>query len=1037
LIEVDISVLLTSSIVLSRFLRALACLITSLHTCVDSVIAQLISLQAGGDGFVKSLDGQIEMEHPNKLIDSFTGVIELNEFGRESILAGNIILRGCVVRNTDWVIGCIINTGHDTKIMMSAAKTPSKSSNIEVMASVEVLRMMILLVVICFIGATGSVTWNYANDFYSHWYNYYGRDDTTDPQDPKVNIIAEWMIQFFYFFLLHATFIPVSLYVSMTFARFFQSYFMNSDLEMYYELTDRPADVRTMTLNEELGQISHIFSDKTGTLTCNIMDFRKMSVNGKSYGLGITEIGKASWKLQGKEIPFDVLQGEERAKAARVPFVSFYDESYDADMKAGGLQKLRIQQFFRVLALCHDTIPERIDGKIKLSASNPDDEALVCAAKYFGSEFKDRQLKTAIVGNSETGEDEEIEVLTTIGFTSKRKRMSVIVRTKDGKLQMLIKGADTVMTPRLTSGQEALFGQTDIHMSQYAQEGLRCLLVAFKDVDEEYFQKWHKHYDACSTNLDELDKRKKGLPNTIEECENEMEQGFTLIGCTAIEDKLQDGVPECIACVAKAGVNIWVLTGDKEETAINIAVACNLVLPKKYMKQIVFNEKECPTHASMLALFRKEMKACEDEIAESGKLKLPRALIIDGPAMIDVMADESLKGLLLEFSQQCQAVVGCRVSPDQKREMVHLIKFGVPGVRTLSIGDGANDVAMIQEAHIGVGIRGEEGLQAVNAADYAIAQFRFLKPLLLKHGRNNYNRMSKLVIYMFYKNVLMSMCNFWFAWLNGFSGQKIYTEVGVQFYNLAYTSIPIIIIAVYDYDLIPDVVYTFPQLYLNGVKNEKFNVKLFWGNIYNSIFESVLLALIPLYAMNNSLQDGTLDTFWQTGALTYTAVICVVNIRVAFITEQWYFFHIFFLFASVGAWFFSATIVSVANWTLIDDKLAYYGMWHKLLRADVFWLTLFLLVVIITLKNSVYSLLYNIFNPSDSQIILEIECYGDGIKEDAISPPIGHAFTDEVVTKTTKEEKIFEANPAVEMTEGEDNRRLGGGAPRFLRPRSM
>ena len=965
---------------------------------------------------MKDLDGKIEMEHPNKLIDSFTGVVELNEFGRESILPGNIILRGCVLRNTDWIVGCILNTGHDTKIMMSATKTPSKSSNIEVMSSLEVLRMMGLLTGVCVVGALGTVIWNAVHNYYGHWYNYYGRDDTTDPEDERVHFIAEFFIQFFYFFLLHATFIPVSLYVSMTFARFFQSYFMNTDLEMYYEKTDRPSDVRTMTLNEELGQISHVFSDKTGTLTCNIMDFRKMCVNGKSYGLGITEIGKASWKLQGREIPPEVLQGEDRAKAASVPHVSFYDESYERDMKAGGIQKDCIQKFFRVLALCHDTIPERIDGKIKLSASNPDDEALVSAATYFGFEFQDRHKKMAIVKNHESGENEDYEVLCTIGFTSKRKRMSVIVRNPDGQIQMLIKGADTVMIPRLHSGQDDIFNETDVIMSQYAQEGLRCLLVGFKNIPEDYFQKWHKNYDDVSTNLDELDKRKKGEPNLIEHAEEDIEREFTLIGCTAIEDKLQDGVPETIASIAKAGVNIWVLTGDKEETAINIAVACNLVLPKEFMKQIIVNMKTCPDRASMLSLFKKEMQECESELSRENKLEMPRALIIDGPAMIDVMADETLKDMLLEFSKQCQAVVGCRVSPDQKREMVHLIKYGVPGVRTLSIGDGANDVAMIQEAHIGVGIRGEEGLQAVNSSDYAIAQFRFLKPLLLKHGRNNYNRMSKLVIYMFYKNVLMSMCNFWFAWLNGFSGQKMYTEVAVQFYNLAYTSIPILIVAIYDYDLAPEIVYSYPELYLNGVKNMEFNITLFWGNISNSVVESVMLALIPLFALNNTLDGGVLHTFWQTGALTYTTVICVANIRVAFLTERWYFFHVFFLFASVAAWFLSATIVSIANWTLIDDNLAYYGMWHKLLREDTFWLTLFLLIVIITLKNTIYSLLVNIFRPSDTQIILEMEdsSGGNNTTSSSVSlPSIGHTFVPDV---RPKGDNFSEANPTVEMS---------------------
>jgi phospholipid-transporting ATPase len=170
-------------------------------------------------------------------------------------------------------------------------------------------------------------------------------------------------------------------------------------------------------------------------------------------------------------------------------------------------------------------------------------------------------------------------------------------------------------------------------------------------------------------------------------------------------------------------------------------------------------------------------------------------------------------------------VVACRVSPDQKREMVHLIKTGIEGVCTLSIGDGANDVAMIQEAHIGVGIKGEEGLQAVNSSDYAIAQFRYLSELTLKHGRYNYSRMSSLVCYMFYKNILMSIAQFWFNFTCAFSGQKYYTEGAIQLFNLAYTSIPILITGVYDMDISPKSAHKFPQLYQAGINDEYFQVR--------------------------------------------------------------------------------------------------------------------------------------------------------------------------------------------------------------------
>ena len=210
------------------------------------------------------------MEHPNKLIDSFNGVIDLTApvVRREAVSPNSLLLRGCVLRNTEWCYGLVVNTGHDTKIMMSSSGTRGKTSHLESSASTEISRIILLLATVCVSGATGQALWNTLNNEPSHWYLKWNPEP-----------ISFWFIDFFYFFLLHATFIPVSLYVSMSMIRSLQSYFMNNDLEMYYGPTDTPALVRTMTLNEELGQISHIFSDKTGFVDNALMFYIYFSCN--------------------------------------------------------------------------------------------------------------------------------------------------------------------------------------------------------------------------------------------------------------------------------------------------------------------------------------------------------------------------------------------------------------------------------------------------------------------------------------------------------------------------------------------------------------------------------------------------------------------------------------------------------------------------------------------------------------------------------------------------------------------------------------
>lgn len=897
---------------------------------------------------IAELHGEVEMEHPNKLVDSFNGVISFQGIGRDVIQHNHILLRGCVLRNTDFIYGLVVNTGHDTKIMMSSSSTKMKASKLENAASMEITRVIGILIFLCFWGATGQSIWNAVYHVKTIGYLKWQQDQ---------NPIAFWFIDLFYFFLLHATFIPVSLYVSMSMTRYLQSYFMQKDPDMTDFTTNTPAIVRTMTLNEELGQISHIFSDKTGTLTCNNMDFRKMSINGVLYGQGITEIGKAAWKLQNKLIPASVLEGESRAQANSVPHVSFYCSKYNTDIKRVGAnndeQREKIAYFFRVLAICHDVIPEKVERaanfvtphdprggnipspSIKYSASNPDDEALVCAAKYFGFEFVDRKDEIITVINRHYYEHQEIapkasydkvKVLLTIPFSSKRKRMSVVVQDLEtNSISLLCKGADTVILPRLKSGQEMLIKQTMKQVRDYSVEGLRCLFVAAATLRDQDFWRWKDEYDRMVTDIRELEKRNNGDPNNkIDELEDILEQSLFLLGATAIEDKLQAGVPDCIASLVKAGCIIWVLTGDKEETAINIAVACNLLQPTTYMDHIIVNTNVAPDRPALQRLLQAEIARYDaDLVSEDNNFK-PRALIIDGPALlmilhedvnvsaavaagaksaeednerlaqkkmlsaVDNMSDKDpaeslgapttnvLKELLLDLSLRCKAVVGCRVSPDQKKEMVRLIKDNVPNARTLAIGDGANDVAMIQEAHVGIGIKGEEGTQAVNSADFAIAQFRFLGDLMLKHGRYNYLRMSNLVCYMFYKNILMSMGMFWFNFNCGFSGQKYYTEGAIQLYNLAYTSIPIILYAIKDIDVSRETVFHFPQLYQATVNSEYFTVRnafmcwLFTGCLFStsSSTSSRLLCF----------GHGSLPPSWSPSfCRCYLCLLCIIS----------------------------------------------------------------------------------------------------------------------------------------------------------------
>ncbi|KAG3035576.1 Phospholipid-transporting ATPase [Phytophthora cactorum] len=879
------------------------------------------------------MKGVIRCEHPNNAINSFQGVLELEGKEKASIPYESIILRGCIIRNTDWVHGVVFNTGKDTKIMMSNSAPPSKMSSMDRSINQYTVVLLAILVIFSAVGATGAVSWKTNHD--SLWYLKMTVSDNS--------AFVDWLIMWFYYLLLMYQFVPISLAVSMSMVKYLQAQFIQWDINIYHPDTDTPTLVRSMSLNEELGQISYIFSDKTGTLTCNVMEFRKCSIGGVSYGNGTTEIGLAALRRAGKPLPDTTSQ----SKGPKVPYVNFDGPELFNDMKgnSGSVQQGRIDAFFTHLAVCHTVIPERHENssEVTLSASSPDEQALVAGAGFFGYEFVNRSPGVAHV--KVRGIVQKYEMLDVLEFNSTRKRMSTIIRHPNGRIFLYSKGADVIIYGLLEkdSEEESTSSQlqeiTRRHIDQYAEDGLRTLTIAVREIDPSYYFEWATRFHDAQNNLNEIDKRKKDLPNEIDACMNEIECDLELLGATAIEDKLQSGVPDAIANLACAGIKIWVLTGDKEETAINIGFACQLVTNE--MKLFVINAKNAPTAEILESTLRDEIGVRSGDVtvyiasppSTRGELR-ELALVIDGETLMFGLRG-SCRPLLAEFSQYCKAVIACRVSPAQKAEMVALIKEYVPGVRTLAIGDGANDVSMIQEAHIGVGISGQEGMQAVNSSDYAIAQFRFLQRLLLVHGRWNYRRMAQLVLYIFYKNILFTAAQYWYTLLCGFSGQKFFLESGTQLYNIALTAIPIVAASILDQDVSDDVAMTFPKLYFTGPRDEDINTRIFSLWVVGAIVESVIITFITLHSLQNAGYGGASPTMWLEGFLVFTLVVSIANSKLFMFQNSFHFFNYILYLGSVLMWLLVALVCS--HIYFLSD-LTWEFMLEQAFALPSFWL---------------------------------------------------------------------------------------------------
>uniref|UniRef100_A0A4W6DPD8 Phospholipid-transporting ATPase n=1 Tax=Lates calcarifer TaxID=8187 RepID=A0A4W6DPD8_LATCA len=777
-------------------------------------IRQGLSLTAGFQTLedLMALSGRLECEGPNRHLYDFTGTLRLENQNPAPLGPDQVLLRGAQLRNTQWVVGIVVYTGHDSKLMQNSTKAPLKRSNVERVTNMQILVLFGILLVMALVSSVGAAIWNREHTEDACWYLSRAGDISTNF---AYNLLT--------FIILYNNLIPISLLVTLEVVKFTQALFINWDVEMYYSETDTPAMARTSNLNEELGQVKYLFSDKTGTLTCNVMHFKKCTIAGITYGNNSTEFDDPT-----------LIQNIEKnhVGVSKAFLIILYLKpvlSKNNSVCSGCVcvqpTSPQICEFLTMMAVCHTVVPEREGNQIIYQASSPDEGALVKGAKGLGFVFTARTPHSVII--EARGKEMSYELLNVLEFSSNRKRMSVVVRTPNGRLRLYCKGADNVIFERLT-GASQYKELTVAHLEQFATEGLRTLCFAYVDLEEDAYQEWLKEYNQASTVL-------KDRAQKLEECYELLEKNLMLLGATAIEDRLQAGVPETIATLMRADIKIWVLTGDKQETAINIGYSCRLVTHG--MSLIIVNEDSLDATRATLTT---HCSSLGDSLRKENEL----ALIIDGQTLKYALSFE-LRQAFLDLALSCKAVICCRVSPLQKSEIVDMVKKHVKAI-TLAIGDGANDVGMIQTAHVGVGISGNEGMQATNSSDYSIAQFSYLEKLLLVHGAWSYNRVTKCILYCFYKNVVLYIIELWFAFVNGFSGQILFERWCIGLYNVIFTALPPFTLGIFDRPCSQQNMLRFPQLYRITQNAEGFNTKVFWGHCINALIHSIILFWFPL-----------------------------------------------------------------------------------------------------------------------------------------------------------------------------------------------
>ncbi|KAH7116846.1 hypothetical protein B0J11DRAFT_102465 [Dendryphion nanum] len=951
----------------------------------------------------------IESEGAHSNLYSYSAVVRWKQYDAkdsevpaydmaEPISINNLLLRGSQLRNTDWALGVVAFTGEDTKIMINSGITPSKRARISKDLNWNVIYNFVILFMMCLVsGVVLGVFW--AKEDTSHSFFEYGSFANSPALD---GVIAFWAGV-----ILFQNLVPISLYITLEIIRTAQAFFIYSDVLMYYEKIDYPCTPKSWNISDDVGQIEYIFSDKTGTLTQNVMEFKKCTVNGVPYGEAYTEAQAGMQRRQGIDVEAEGARAREQIARDRArmlekirkmhdnPYLrdddlTFVAPDYIADLagESGHEQKIANESFMVALALCHSVITERTPGdppKIEFKAQSPDEAALVATARDVGFTLVGRQDDRLIVNI--LGEERQYTVLNILEFNSTRKRMSAIIRMPNGKIMLFCKGADSMIYSRLIPGeQRELRASTGEHLEMFAREGLRTLCIAQREISEEEYQEWNKDYDIAANSV--ADREDK-----LEEVSDRIENHLWLIGGTAIEDRLQDGVPDAISLLAKAGIKLWVLTGDKVETAINIGFSCNLL--DNDMDLIILNvgDESLETASAVLdeklAIFG--MTGSQEELDAAQNDHEPpaptHAIVIDGDSL-KLCIDEENKRKFLLLCKQCRAVLCCRVSPSQKAAVVNMVKTGLDCL-TLAIGDGANDVAMIQEAHVGVGIAGVEGRAAVMSSDYAIGQFRFLTRLILVHGRWSYRRLAETIANFFYKNIVWTFALFWYQIYTNFDSQYIFDYSYIVWFNLAFTSLPVILMGVLDQDVDDKVSLAVPQLYRRGIERKEWTQPKFWLYMVDGIYQSAI-AFYMVYLLFSPATFVTesgrgIDDLKRMGITIATIAVFAANFYILFNTYRWdWLIVLIVILSTLMIWFWTGVYSSFIA------AAQFYKAGAEVYGSLVFWAVLMLAVVICLLPRFIAKVIQKVYFPLDVDIIREQVSQGkfDYLKDtDSFIPP--------------------------------------------------
>lgn len=892
---------------------------------------------------LQALTATIECEQPQPDLYKFVGRMHIYKPEQEpavrSLGPENLLLKGATLKNTKKIYGVAVYTGMETKMALNYQGKSQKRSAVEKSINAFLLVYLCILISKAVVCTTLKYVWQSKEGQDEPWYNQ------KTQKEKDTNMYLKMFTDFLSFMVLFNFIIPVSMYVTVEMQKFLGSFFITWDKDFFDPEIQEGALVNTSDLNEELGQVEYVFTDKTGTLTQNNMEFIECCIDGFQY--------------------------KHRDTWSEVDGFTVTDGPVNKLQQKAGQEKEEL--FLRALCLCHtvqvkeagseEVLTDQVDGIDEMRpqleeergfiASSPDEIALVKGAMKYGFTFLGLESKSMKIKNRENN-IEEYKLLHVLNFDPVRRRMSVIVQTKSGETLLFCKGADSSIFPRVKPEE---VDRIRMHVERNATEGYRTLCVAFKQLSAE-------EYAVADTGLREARLALQDREEKLIAVYNQVETGMSLIGATAVEDRLQEEAAETMEALQGAGMKVWVLTGDKMETAKSTCYACRLFQRGTELLELTLRtlEDERLKREEKLRELLQEYhrKAVQD--APPVKAGVTRSwstanqdygFIIDGATLSIVMNPQhevdasQYKSLFLQICQNCTAVLCCRMAPLQKAQIVKMVKTSKGSPITLSIGDGANDVSMILEAHVGIGIKGKEGRQAVRNSDYAIPKLKHLKKLLLAHGHLYYVRIAHLVQYFFYKNLCFILPQFLYQFFCGYSQQPLYDAAYLTMYNICFTSMPILAYSLLEQHISIEILLDNATLYREIANNAMLRWRpfLYWTLL--GIFQGLLFFFGVRFLFSNpALQDnGQVFGNWSYGTIVFTVLVFTVTLKLALDTRHWTWINHFVIWGSLAFYVFFSFFWGGIIWPFLKQQRLYF-VFANMLSSVSAWLVIIILIIL-------------------------------------------------------------------------------------------